>query len=230
MISLFRTGAEDVALIEYTRLTSHPFRVFSLDTGRFNPETCQLFDAVEKHYGIRIEYMFPDAFEIQALVRNKTLRSRDWMWNRQFGEMESGYVSIACEPCTRAVLPGQHDREARCWWDNSKAKECGLHKGNIKDESMNGNGNTEVNANGSTAVDDIFDTKDIAMERSYVELAEKLASSGVKVGKFRADGEELQLGSFPTMLFFPRHSSLPIKYWSEKRDVNSLLAFVNSLR
>ncbi|KAF3655405.1 putative 5'-adenylylsulfate reductase 1, chloroplastic [Capsicum annuum] len=159
----------------------------------------------------------------------------------------------------RAVLPGQHDREARWWWDNSKDKECGLHKGNIKDESMNGNGNTEVNANGSTAVDDIFDTKDIvslarpgienllnrmvfgdylndlfsesvqAMERSYVELAEKLASSGVKVGKFRADGEELQLGSFPTILFFPRHSS-PIKYWSEKREVNSLLAFVNALR
>ena len=31
------------------------YRVFSLDTGRLNPETYQLFDAVEKHYNIRIE-------------------------------------------------------------------------------------------------------------------------------------------------------------------------------
>jgi hypothetical protein len=33
----------------------------SLDTGRLNPETYQLFDAVEKHYGIKINYTFPDA-------------------------------------------------------------------------------------------------------------------------------------------------------------------------
>lgn len=75
------------------------------------------------------------------------------------------------------------------------------------------------------------------MEGSYVELADKLASSGVKVGKFRADGEqkafaqqELKLGSFPTILFFPKHSSRPVKYPSEQRDVDSLMAFVNALR
>lgn len=75
------------------------------------------------------------------------------------------------------------------------------------------------------------------MENSYLELADKLAESGVKVGKFRADGEqkafaksELQLGSFPTILLFPKHSSQPIKYPSENRDVESLLAFVNALR
>ena len=33
----------------------------SLDTGRLNPETYRLFEEVEKHYGIRIEYTFPDA-------------------------------------------------------------------------------------------------------------------------------------------------------------------------
>ncbi|OAY85996.1 5'-adenylylsulfate reductase 3, chloroplastic [Ananas comosus] len=68
-------------------------------------------------------------------------------------------------------------------------------------------------------------------------ISEKLSGSGVKVGKFQADGEqkpfaqeELQLGSFPTILFFPTHSSRPIKYPSERRDVDSLLAFVNALR
>jgi adenylyl-sulfate reductase (glutathione) len=55
------SGAEDVALVEYAHLTGRPFRVFSLDTGRLNPETYATFAAVEKHYGIRIEYTFPDA-------------------------------------------------------------------------------------------------------------------------------------------------------------------------
>ena len=30
-----------------------------------------------------------------------------------------GYISIGCEPCTRAVLPNQHEREGRWWWEVS---------------------------------------------------------------------------------------------------------------
>ena len=30
---------------------------------------------------------------------------------------EQGYVSIGCEPCTRPVLPNQHEREGRWWWE-----------------------------------------------------------------------------------------------------------------
>ncbi|XP_038691219.1 5'-adenylylsulfate reductase 2, chloroplastic-like isoform X2 [Tripterygium wilfordii] len=353
-IAIAFSGAEDVALIEYAHLTGRPFRVFSLDTGRLNPETYQFFDKVEKHYGIRIEYMFPDAVEVQALVRNKGLYSfyedghqeccrvrkvrplrralkglRAWITGQRkdqspgtrseipivqvdpvFEGMDGGigslvkwnpaanvdgkdiwnflramnipvnslhlqgYVSIGCEPCTRPVLPGQHEREGRWWWEDAKAKECGLHKGNLKlDDAaqLNGNGNGAAKANGTATIPDIFNSQNLvtlsrtgienlakleerkepwivvlyapwcqfcqAMEGSYVELAEKLAGSGVKVGKFRADGEhkefakqELQLGSFPTVLFFPKHSSRPIKYPSEKRDVDSLMAFVNALR
>lgn len=40
---------------------------------------------------------------------------------------ERGFVSIGCEPCTRAVLPGQHEREGRWWWEEATKKECGLH-------------------------------------------------------------------------------------------------------
>ncbi|KAF1882362.1 hypothetical protein Lal_00039009, partial [Lupinus albus] len=331
-------GAEDVALIEYAHLTGRPYRVFSLDTGRLNPETYRLFDAVEKHYGIHIEYMFPDAIEVQALdghqeccrvrkvrpLRRSLKGLRAWItgqrkdqspgtrsevlvvqvdpvfegidcgvgslvkWNPvanvkgndiwnflrtmnvPVNSLHSqGYVSIGCEPCTRPVLPGQHEREGRWWWEDAKAKECGLHKGNIKqeDDAANLNGNK----NGVDQANDIFNTQNVvnlsrtgienlaklenrqepwlvvfyapwcsfcqAMEESYVDLADKLAGSGVKVGKFRADGEqkdfaksELELGSFPTILFFPKHSSHPIKYPSEKRDVDSLMAFVNALR
>ncbi len=38
-----------------------------------------------------------------------------------------GYASIGCEPCTRPVLPGQHEREGRWWWEDERVKECGLH-------------------------------------------------------------------------------------------------------
>lgn len=30
-----------------------------------------------------------------------------------------GYISIGCEPCTRPVLPNQHEREGRWWWEDS---------------------------------------------------------------------------------------------------------------
>lgn len=42
-----------------------------------------------------------------------------------------GYVSIGCEPCTRPVLPNQHEREGRWWWEEETIKECGLHAGNV---------------------------------------------------------------------------------------------------
>ncbi len=38
-----------------------------------------------------------------------------------------GYVSVGCAPCTRPVLPGQHEREGRWWWEDAERKECGLH-------------------------------------------------------------------------------------------------------
>lgn len=44
---------------------------------------------------------------------------------------EKGFVSIGCQPCTRAVLPGQHEREGRWWWEEATHKECGLHAGNL---------------------------------------------------------------------------------------------------
>jgi len=38
-----------------------------------------------------------------------------------------GFVSIGCEPCTRAVKPGEDFRSGRWWWEQSSGKECGLH-------------------------------------------------------------------------------------------------------
>jgi len=38
-----------------------------------------------------------------------------------------GYPSIGCEPCTRAVRPGEDSRAGRWWWESRESKECGLH-------------------------------------------------------------------------------------------------------
>ncbi|MBT4962607.1 MAG: phosphoadenylyl-sulfate reductase [Francisellaceae bacterium] len=40
---------------------------------------------------------------------------------------KKGFISIGCEPCTRATHPGQHEREGRWWWESAESKECGLH-------------------------------------------------------------------------------------------------------
>lgn len=42
-----------------------------------------------------------------------------------------GYTSIGCQPCTRPILPNQHEREGRWWWENEGGKECGLHAANF---------------------------------------------------------------------------------------------------
>jgi phosphoadenosine phosphosulfate reductase len=41
---------------------------------------------------------------------------------------DSGFPSIGCEPCTRAIEPGEDIRSGRWWWENEAHKECGLHR------------------------------------------------------------------------------------------------------
>lgn len=60
-----------------------------------------------------------------------------WEYIRQndvpYNELhERGFISIGCEPCTRPVLPNQHERAGRWWWEEATQKECGLHTGNAK--------------------------------------------------------------------------------------------------
>lgn len=41
---------------------------------------------------------------------------------------KKGFASIGCQPCTRAIEPGEEVRAGRWWWENPETKECGLHK------------------------------------------------------------------------------------------------------
>lgn len=203
-IAISFSGAEDVVLIDMAHKIKKDIQVFSLDTGRLHAETYQFIEKVRTHYGIQIEIMYPDAAQVETLVKAKGLfsfyedghkeccgirkvdplrrklttldawitgqrqdqnpatrgavpvvqvdaafsnsdrqlikfnplsfwTSADvWMYIRTYDVPfnplhERGFVSIGCEPCTRPVLPNQHEREGRWWWEDAGKKECGLH-------------------------------------------------------------------------------------------------------
>jgi phosphoadenosine phosphosulfate reductase len=67
----------------------------------------------------------------------------DWTWDMVWDYIrknnvpynrlhDMGYPSIGCEPCTRAVKPGEHFRAGRWWWEQDAYKECGLHVNPLK--------------------------------------------------------------------------------------------------
>ncbi|MCY4533223.1 MAG: phosphoadenylyl-sulfate reductase [Gammaproteobacteria bacterium] len=52
------------------------------------------------------------------------IRSNDVPYNKLH---DQGYMSIGCEPCTRATGPNEHERAGRWWWEEETQRECGLH-------------------------------------------------------------------------------------------------------
>lgn len=45
---------------------------------------------------------------------------------------KAGYPSVGCDPCSRAIQPGEDIRAGRWWWENPETKECGIH---VEEES-----------------------------------------------------------------------------------------------
>lgn len=208
-IAISFSGAEDVILIDMAKKITDNVQVFSIDTGRLHSQTYQFFEKVRQHYNIELEILFPDAQQVETLVKEKGLFSfyqdthkeccgirkvvplrrklntleawitgqrkdqspdtrasipsvqldtafstedhnlvkfnplanwtsqQVWQYIRDFDVPynqlhELGFVSIGCEPCTKAVLPNQHEREGRWWWENAAQKECGFHQANLQ--------------------------------------------------------------------------------------------------
>lgn len=52
------------------------------------------------------------------------VRKNDVPFNKLHNE---GFPSIGCQPCTRAVKPGEDIRAGRWWWEDPDHRECGLH-------------------------------------------------------------------------------------------------------
>ena len=51
---------------------------------------------------------------------------------------DRGFLSIGCAPCTRAVPPGAPERAGRWWWEEEEKKECGLHRGTVRERNPTG--------------------------------------------------------------------------------------------
>jgi len=71
-------GAEGMVLIDLAAQIKTQFRVFTLDTDFFFPETHALIEKVERHYGIRVERCRPQLTPAeQARVHGEALWARD---------------------------------------------------------------------------------------------------------------------------------------------------------
>jgi phosphoadenosine phosphosulfate reductase len=71
--------------------------------------------------------------KINPLYRWSDKMVWDYIRNHQvpYNELhDKGFPSIGCQPCTRAIAPGEDIRAGRWWWEDQGHKECGLH---IKD-------------------------------------------------------------------------------------------------
>ena len=65
---------------------------------------------------------------------SKYVKSRNVPLNRLH---KTGYPSVGCAPCTRAIREGDDPRAGRWWWESAETKECGLH---VPDEQAQGSG------------------------------------------------------------------------------------------
>lgn len=197
-------AAEDMVLTHAIFSENLAIEVFTLDTGRLNPETLAVVDAVEARYGRSLTVVYPDADAVAAYVnehgahafyesvplrkacceirkviplrgalagrpawitgqRREQAVTRGSLPEQEFDSVfglekfnplaawtfediwaairtlnipynalhDRGYPSIGCEPCTRAIRPGEDLRAGRWWWESSDSKECGLHAGNL---------------------------------------------------------------------------------------------------
>ena len=70
--------------------------------------------------------------------RDKVNPLADWTWSDVWHYIalnevpynplhDQFFPSIGCAPCTRAIAVGEDFRAGRWWWEEEKAKECGLH-------------------------------------------------------------------------------------------------------
>ena len=64
-------GAEDQVITQMMASIDKNSRIFTLDTGRMFPEVYDLIDVTSRRYGVTIEVFFPDARQVEEMVKSK---------------------------------------------------------------------------------------------------------------------------------------------------------------
>ncbi|GAB3919578.1 phosphoadenylyl-sulfate reductase [Larkinella terrae] len=85
-----------------------------------NRQTMTQLEADEAHNLIKFHPLMSWTFdEVKDYVRKN---------NVPYNPLhDRGFVSIGCQPCTRAIQEGEDFRAGRWWWEDNSKKECGLH-------------------------------------------------------------------------------------------------------
>jgi phosphoadenosine phosphosulfate reductase len=105
-------GVEDQALTHMIAEAGLDIPIFTLDTGRLYPETYDLIDRTCKRYGLKIAVYFPDAREVEKMVKRDGVNLfRDSEFQRH----------LCCE--TRKVKPLRRAQSELDAW------VCGLRSG-----------------------------------------------------------------------------------------------------
>lgn len=193
-------GLESMVLTDLIWTAVPQIEIFSIDTGRLYPETYELIERVQQHYGRSLRIYYPETTRLERWVGENGINGfRDgldqrrsccgirkvepfrraisphaaWItgirrdqsasralaapleWDGEYGLHkvspllewsekdiwdyirrkqlpynslhDTGFPSIGCAPCTRAVQPGENERSGRWWWERADSRECGLH-------------------------------------------------------------------------------------------------------
>lgn len=64
-------GAEDQVLTDMIFKVNKESKVFTLDTGRLNPETYEVMDATNLKYGVKLDVYFPNLKDVQELYKTQ---------------------------------------------------------------------------------------------------------------------------------------------------------------
>ncbi len=70
-IVLAWSGAEDVVIVDMMVKINPDARVFTLDTGRLNPETYDIIDKVSEKYDINVQVLSPNSTDVEEMVLKK---------------------------------------------------------------------------------------------------------------------------------------------------------------
>ena len=68
-------GAEDMVLTDLIVKEKLAIEIFSLDTGRLPPETCDLMARVQEHYGLKLKVFAPRAELLEPFVRENGINA-----------------------------------------------------------------------------------------------------------------------------------------------------------